>query len=333
MLPLIEDSVLQSNPKFAALHSTLTKNILNPSGSTKNDPAQKERDAITEKLKTARIQLAKQHLLSTSLTTMDLTPSIPSSKSKSAANTRSLPADLLEIILLLSTQLPNRQSPSTIALLENTSQYALLDTYMPQISALISQHLHSLALALCRILFPSTNPSFMHRQIPKLGPHINTLQTSILSIRNSLSQSRASLVSTSITLLSSYQEAIVLVIRTLEQNKHGALARNAKATGEFLALKAKEMEAEARERKGRVEKMVYSEEVKGALANYRDVLRDGRERLNERRKGAERTLWGYGVGRPEGEKEKVMNEIARVYGELNREVGDVRRDVEKLRGR
>jgi hypothetical protein len=48
MLPPIEDSVLQSNPKFAALHATLANNILNANGSTKHHPAQKERDAVTE---------------------------------------------------------------------------------------------------------------------------------------------------------------------------------------------------------------------------------------------------------------------------------------------
>jgi len=48
MLPPIEDSVLQSNPKFAALHATLANNILNPNGSTKNHPAQKDLDAVTE---------------------------------------------------------------------------------------------------------------------------------------------------------------------------------------------------------------------------------------------------------------------------------------------
>jgi len=48
MLPPIEDSVLQSNPKFAALHATLSNNILNANGSTKHHPAQRERDAVTE---------------------------------------------------------------------------------------------------------------------------------------------------------------------------------------------------------------------------------------------------------------------------------------------
>jgi len=48
MLPPIDESILQNNPKFAALYATLKNNILNPSGSTKRDPAQKERDATSE---------------------------------------------------------------------------------------------------------------------------------------------------------------------------------------------------------------------------------------------------------------------------------------------
>ena len=48
MLPPIEESMLQSNPKFAALHTMLANNILNPSGSTKKQAAQKERDAVSD---------------------------------------------------------------------------------------------------------------------------------------------------------------------------------------------------------------------------------------------------------------------------------------------
>jgi len=91
---------------------------------------------------------------------------------------------------------------------------------------------------------------------------------------------------------------------------------------------------EAKEKKGRGEKMLYSEEVKAALGEYVRHLRDGCLRLKERREGAERVLWGYGVGRgEEGGKERVMREVARVYGELMKEVGEVGRDVERLRGR
>ena len=83
--------------------------------------------------------------------------------------------------------------------------------------------------------------------------------------------------------------------------------------------------------------MVYTEEVKSALGVYMANLRDGRERLNERRREAERVLWGYGVGRQEEDgrpsgKEKTMKEIARVYGELAKELSEVGKDVERLKG-
>jgi hypothetical protein len=47
MLPPIDDSILQGNPKFAALHTQLTNSFLNPNGSTKHHPTQKERDAVS----------------------------------------------------------------------------------------------------------------------------------------------------------------------------------------------------------------------------------------------------------------------------------------------
>lgn len=45
MLPPVEESVLQNNPEFAALHHTLTTAILNPDGSSKK-PYTKEQSAI-----------------------------------------------------------------------------------------------------------------------------------------------------------------------------------------------------------------------------------------------------------------------------------------------
>lgn len=50
MHPPVEDAVLQNNPEFAALYSTLTTAVLNPNCSTRNDPARKEREAVKEVL-------------------------------------------------------------------------------------------------------------------------------------------------------------------------------------------------------------------------------------------------------------------------------------------
>ena len=145
------------------------------------------------------------------------------------------------------------------------------------------------------------------------------------------------LVSKTTTLLGIYHLTTSLIIRILEQSKHGAVARHVKTKAEFLNAQAKTTEVEVKEKGMRGRGMVYNEDVNAALEIYVRNLRDGRERLRERRTHAERVLWGYGVGRKEGEggeeKEKVMKEIARVYGELSRELKEVGRDVERLKGR
>lgn len=118
---------------------------------------------------------------------------------------------------------------------------------------------------------------------------------------------------------------------------HGSVSRHVKAHAELLSISAQSLQYQVKEKAMRGEKMVYTEQVKSALQEYVRNLRDGRERLRERKKEAERVLWGYGVGRTEeeggAEKEKVMREIARVYEEMITELREVGRDVEKLKGR
>lgn len=69
MLPPVEQSVLQNNPEFAALYSTLTTAILNPDGTTKDDQsrAARERDAVrkvcTLILHSSDFDLVKQILI------------------------------------------------------------------------------------------------------------------------------------------------------------------------------------------------------------------------------------------------------------------------------
>lgn len=48
MFPPVEDSVLQNNPDFANLYKKLTNVVLNPDGSTQNDPRAKERASVRE---------------------------------------------------------------------------------------------------------------------------------------------------------------------------------------------------------------------------------------------------------------------------------------------
>jgi hypothetical protein len=129
--------------------------------------------------------------------------------------------------------------------------------------------------------------------------------------------------------------ATVLIIQILEQNKHGAVARHVKSKAEWLGLSARQLALEAKDKGARAERAVYTDGVRDALENYVRNLRNARDRLGEREREAKKLLWGYGVGREDGdsEKEKVMREIAKVYGELVREVREVGRDVAKLKGK
>lgn len=152
------------------------------------------------------------------------------------------------------------------------------------------------------------------------------------STKSALDQRRAALISTATVLMDAYHLCTVLVIQTLESVSCGSVSRHARARADYWSLRARELGLSVEEKEGRAKKAIYTPSVSKALNNYMAALRDGRERLRDRERGAERALWGYGVGREEGEKEKVMREIARVYGELGKEVEDVTRDVERLRG-
>lgn len=155
--------------------------------------------------------------------------------------------------------------------------------------------------------------------------------------RGEVAERRVGLVGKTNTLLSLHHLGTTLCILLLEQTKHGLLSRHLKARTEALSLTAQQLSCEAREKRAKGERAVYTEEVKSALFEYMRTLRDGRERLRERKGQAEKVLWGYGIGRGEGEngngKEKVMKEIAKAYKELQRDISEVSRDVGRLRGR
>ncbi|KAH8687341.1 hypothetical protein BGZ60DRAFT_465706 [Tricladium varicosporioides] len=338
MLPPIDDSILQCNPKFAALHATLVNNILNPNGSTKHDPAQRERDVVSTELKVARIKSAKSSLIRTSLQNLDLNTSTTkptkSSKVQPTPPSPPLPTELIELIILLTSHLSNPLPASQLSVLETTPQWTSLSTHLPQLCALLATYLHTQAVALARILSPTTNPSFLHRNVPKIVPTIVELQHQITNKKLELYTARNALTTLTTTLLQAYQTATIHTIQLLETSKHGSLSleRHYLTKVSYLSLSTQQLLLSAKEKGIKGSKMVYTDEVVQALGRYMENLRDGRERLGERKREAERVLWGYGVGREEKEKERVMKEIARVYGELQKEIRDVGRDVERLDG-
>jgi hypothetical protein len=279
---------------------------------------------VVQQRRTLQIRATKSHILRTALTNLN-----PSTKNGQ------LPSELLELIYILSLQLSNPSLPeSSLKLLESSLPYQSLRTYIPQISSLLSTHLQTLALALTRLAHPSTNPSFLHRSIPKLPATMSNNLQAITDKKRAVATSRQALITSTAALLHLYTQATELTIQHLERVKHGQILRHTKARLTHLSLSAQQMALHIQSTHLTALGQFYSAEVLEALAVYKEHLRDARSRLRQRGKDAKASLRMYGMDVSgeggDGRKEKVMKELARVYGECMGRLEDVKRDIERL---
>jgi hypothetical protein len=163
---------------------------------------------------------------------------------------------------------------------------------------------------------------------------ISNLQTQVADQAATLAVRRIDLVNKTFQVVEQYQKAIELAIFHLEKTTHGTVSQHIKARSEYLTLQALSVSLLVKEKETNARQMIYTKQVQRALGNYMQHLRVEKERINERTREAERILWGYGVGRDDrGEKEKVMREIARMYGIMKEEIESVERDVGRLQGK
>ncbi|KAF7554191.1 hypothetical protein G7046_g6881 [Stylonectria norvegica] len=339
MFPPIDDTVLQNNPDFANLYAKLTNVILNPDGSTNEDPAAKERAAVSEELKSRRLHTAKQHILTRAIATA--TPPAPSSSTARPARSRPSASqasqtgshepllDLLMILpLLLDAENPLPQD--SVELLFSHPPLSDLETLLPELAPLVSANLRSSALSLTRLTHPTTNPSFLHRHVSSLPLALTTLLADQSTAAATLTAARLHALTSLTTLLHSYAQAMTYLIRTLEL-KHGVIARSLELRASEVSLSAQRHQADAEQTLWSVRREVYTPEVVAALKNYAAHLRDAKVRGEERVRGLKAELGEYGVGVEGGEsKEKMMREMARVYREMVRQVDDVKGDLERL---
>ncbi|KAL8380816.1 hypothetical protein RB595_005215 [Gaeumannomyces hyphopodioides] len=376
MLPPIDDAVLQSNPEFATLYNTLTTAVLNDDGSTINDPSSKERDAIREKLKKHRLKAAKHHLLLDALSTVSPPPpaepkpqlqqpkrtatstasALPSSN-QSTTSTDQLPQPLIDLLLLLPPLLsasatdPDRQpplDPATLDLLLTSPPLSDLPALLPRLWPLLSAFLQTSALSLARHAHPSTNPSYLHRHLPTLGPSIASSTAALSASGRDLTRARLDAAAAVADLQARRAEALGALARALEA-RHGAPARSVELRAAEVALRARHDEAAAEAALWAARADVYAPDASAALAAYAAHLRDSRVRLAEGCRSRLAELAEYGVVVPEegdeggggggggggdeqnvSAKERTMREMARVFGEMERETEDIQRDLDRL---
>ncbi|KAK2069876.1 hypothetical protein P8C59_004420 [Phyllachora maydis] len=358
MLPPIEDSVLQNNPAFAALHTTLTTVILNPDASTKNEPGAKEREAVRQKLAKYRLRAAQESLLLHAIETavpaepkptqagrrLAKAPTTRSSDPSRASHSRQPPAELptplLDLLLLLPPLLHQSPPlpPSTTTLLLSHPPFSSLPSHLPALTALLSSHLRASAVHLARLANPTTNPSYLHRAIAALPVSTATLvhTSTAPEQQQQQQQQHYRAVASLVRLLAARAAVLALLVRALEA-KHGVVARSLEGRAAEAGLRARGLRGAADGVRRVAAAAVYTPEVDRALAAYARHLRDAKGRVQEHMRVLRERLAAYGVGAGgDGEgagdvaRERTMRELARVRRELERELEEVRRDLERL---
>ncbi|KAK3952982.1 hypothetical protein QBC32DRAFT_339994 [Pseudoneurospora amorphoporcata] len=259
---------------------------------------------------------------------------------------------LTDLLLLLPSFLSldftspdSEQTPildaESLALILTSPPLSQLPSLLPHLGPLLSATLHSRALELAdiiRLSHPSsinttTTTSNTHRQISHLPAKVSCLISETRPmLEASVLTSRLAIAEAARDLLSKYTVALSHLVKTLEA-KHGPVARSLEFKASETALLAAKAEKECEVVMLGVKKEVYTLEVRRALASCLEWLVGEQKRVGEEIERGTDLLGLYGVMVGEGgdpEKEKVMREIARVYGEMEREVDVVRRDLERL---
>lgn len=299
------------------------------------------------------MKAAKHHLLTQAIATATPPEQKPSSRSirpqprqlqsqpqqtqKQDAAAAHLPDPLIDLLLLLpplltpsSTVLPS----SSLRLLLASPPLVDLDALLPQLGPVISSSLHTSALTLARLAHPSTNPSYLHRQIPSLPDRITAhLLRPQTTQRTSLSLARLQTLSSLLTLLTSHSQTLTVLVRLLEQ-KHTLVSRNLTLQASAASLASQRTEVDAEQALWTIRREVYDREAVQALRNYGAHLRDARVRAEERVRGLKAELAEYGVGVEGAEaKERTMREMARVWQQMGRQMSDAKGDLDRLQRR
>ncbi|GKT86505.1 hypothetical protein Ct61P_04355 [Colletotrichum tofieldiae] len=203
-------------------------------------------------------------------------------------------------------------------------------TSIQNLGDLVSTTLHTSAVSLARIANPTTNPSFLHRNVPALQTTYHKLETEVREAKHALARERLCVAGSLTGVLDKHASALTLLIRALEA-KHGVVARSLEFRAAETGLEAQRAEADAVAAREGVRREVYSPEMVAALNNYAAHLRDARMRLESTVMTLRAELEGYGVGMEGDEgKERMMREMARKKRQLERELEDANRDLARL---
>ncbi|KAH8697695.1 hypothetical protein BGW36DRAFT_295436 [Talaromyces proteolyticus] len=368
MIPLCDPSVLDNNPQFKRLYQHLTKDILNPNGTTRADQIDPARKAVAEELRGLQVSAAKKEIIRNA------------TKRAILDSRNALPKDLQENHMVISLFLDdsttnieadkdNILGDDATALLKRNveSFYSNIHMYAPYISRTITSDIDDLR-SIANLLKPTATTSalsgrplanrsqprstrtgkFAARESiqPRLSLQITERMHRLRELQISkLPASRRQMAVTAASVLAARAAVIERMIVLLEQTKHGVLCRAMKAQADHLATVAEGMSGKAEVIKLEALTTIYTPKTTAALEDYREHLRRTRLRLEEKQSIAIQTLEEYGEVGTDHNKSDVLNkrvgkdnktmpgpmaDIARRYGALVKEVETVKTEMKRL---
>ncbi|WPH04993.1 Hypothetical protein R9X50_00789100 [Acrodontium crateriforme] len=308
MLPPVDPVILSANPRFEALYREICLKRLNQDGTTRveaNSKAEKNREAFTKDLRTARLESARQIILKQNAEDLQF-------------RLEELPDELREFAAIVAATLGNKIEPQDRELVDRALED--LESQIQPLAATLSKSIYDDAKVLTQLFPRSSLPS-----IAELPVRIAQLQREKDDFLSSTGHARLEIAHEVANLHSIHRQLLEICIRHLEQTLHGSVSRAAKVKSDYLSIVAETMSLKLNLQHRQVSQQIYTPDVVEAM-NERSAAIDGEKRDVKRKiREAEEQLELFERG---GKGMKGMvKEYAEIMGELER----VRHEVEKLK--
>ena len=317
MIPPIAPSTFSANPNFAKLHQHLCKHVLDPGASTRqlNGP----RESTAERLRASRANLAHDRILNSALFQIACDDSLPKDLQDLAFIVASYIADAARLGLSDDEHQLMREGVTTFQerLEEVTSALSVcLEDHSRVVTSIASEASHGQQSQIdsradsgdLAILIESR---MSHLQ--QLRDH--DLPKSLYEMTNSL-----------ISLLQDQSDSLQILIRHLEQRKHGSDARHLTAHAQFLSTVAQGLEAKTKVTYLERRRDLYSPELRQSLSKRSQALDEEDEDLQRRARELQAALGEY-----EDAGGDVMSTLGKKYGDIEKEIEEVRSDINRLK--
>ncbi|OQD87665.1 hypothetical protein PENANT_c005G06546 [Penicillium antarcticum] len=367
MIPPCDPSILEHNPQFKRLYENLTKNLLDPDGSTRSQSATSARTAVVEDLKQCQTQSAKKRIKERTLRQLAFAPD------------SGLPAEVITLYLEtprsaleLDTPKPDPEDQNTdtkqdevLSLLAADFEtfYSSIPAFILPFTTLLSASLHDARALAATADSPTdqdpasgsgasapSHPNHYARArardrrvrtsmapVPLLSEQLGKRLRALRKIQLSqLPEARRELAATAAGVVAVRAKVLERTVVILERAKHGALARATRAKADHLATVAQGIEGKLEVMRLEIAATIYTPETIAALTRYKLHLRQTKERLDDSREMAIEELKTYGDKEVSGSAGDIpadggtLAEIARQYGALARDVQTVKMEIARL---